>query len=94
MASVYILYSQSLDKFYIGSCKNIPERMVQHLEKLFPGAFTSRAKDWSLFFSIENLGYLQARKIEVHIKKMKSRKFIANLKEHPKIVERLISLYC
>jgi len=44
-------------------------------------------------FFIDNLEYLQARKIEAHIKRMKSRKFIENLKKYPEIQERLIKLY-
>ncbi|MTI38526.1 GIY-YIG nuclease family protein, partial [Fulvivirga lutimaris] len=33
MASVYILYSQSADKFYVGSCLNLEERLQQHKNK-------------------------------------------------------------
>jgi len=44
-------------------------------------------------FFIDNLEYLQARKIEAHIKRMKSRKFIENLKKYPEIQKRLIKLY-
>jgi putative endonuclease len=93
MAVVYILYSGSLNKFYTGSCKEIDLRIEQHLSKLFPNAFTAAANDWSIYFSIENLNYLQARKIERHIKKMKSRKFIENLKKYPAVSEKLVVLY-
>jgi len=69
MAAVYILYSSSLDKYYIGSCKEYLVRLEQHLSKYFPDAFTSKTDDWVLYFFLNDLEYLQARKIESHIKK-------------------------
>jgi len=93
MAAVYILYSQSLDKYYIGSCIEVTERLDQHLSKIFPGAFTAKADDWIIFFSLINLSYKQARSIESHIKNMKSKKYIQNLKRYPEILQNLINLY-
>jgi len=74
MAAVYILYSPSLRKYYIGSCNEIFARVDQHLSVHFPGAFTAKTKDWIEYFNHDNLNYHQARKIESHIKKMKSKK--------------------
>ena len=93
MAAVYILYSQSLDKYYIGSCIEVTERLDQHLSKIFPGAFTTKANDWVIFFSLIDLSYKQARSIESHIKNMKSKKYIQNLKRYPEISQNLINLY-
>ena len=45
--------------------------------------------DWELFYPIEELEHEQARKIENHIKKMKSRKYYQNLKSSPNIGENL-----
>jgi putative endonuclease len=93
MAAVYILYSQSLDKYYIGSCIEVTERLNQHLSKIFPGAFTTKANDWVVFFSLINLSYKQARDVESHIKNMKSKKYIQNLKRFPELSQKLINLY-
>jgi putative endonuclease len=93
MAVVYILYSSSLSKFYTGSCYNINERFDQHLSKIFPAAFTASTEDWTMHLLIDGLEYLQARKIELHIKRMKSKKFIENLKKYPELVEKIIQLY-
>lgn len=90
MASVYILYSKTIDRFYIGSCKDLDYRIDQHLNKEFIGGFTSRANDWELFFNIDDLGYSQARKIEMHFKSMKSRIYIQNLVKYPEIALKLI----
>jgi putative endonuclease len=89
MGTVYILYSEILDKYYTGSCRDLETRLKQHKNKVFAGAFTSKADDWILFYSINFLDHNQGRKIENHIKKMKSKKFIENLKKYPEIAERL-----
>ncbi|SRX50152.1 hypothetical protein AEQU2_00621 [Aequorivita lipolytica] len=93
MAFVYILYSKSTDNFYTGSCLDLDHRLQQHLDKTFFNSFTKKASDWVLYFSIANLGYQQARKIEIHIKMMKSRKYIENLKKYPEMAAGLIEKY-
>ena len=81
MATVYILYSNTIDKFYTGSCNDLKERLEQHQNKKFDKSFTKQADDWELYFTIDDLDYLQARRIKKHIKEMKSRKYIQNLKK-------------
>ncbi len=93
MAAVYILYSKSIDSFYIGSCNELINRMTQHVNKLLEQSFTKRASDWELYFVVEGLEYVQVRKIEKHIKKMKSKKYIVNLKKYPEIFEKLKRKY-
>jgi putative endonuclease len=91
MAYVYVLYSASADKFYIGSCNILEERLRRHKEKFFQKNFTAQKgeNDWELFYSIDGLGYEQARKIEEHVKSMKSRNYIINLQKYPEISEKL-----
>ncbi|HEX7458083.1 MAG TPA: GIY-YIG nuclease family protein, partial [Ginsengibacter sp.] len=93
MADVYILYSEKLDKYYIGSCIDIVERFLEHLNKKYSDSYTAKANDWILYYSINDLKYKQARLIENHIKKMKSRKYIENLKMYAEISKKLIELY-
>ena len=93
MATIYILYSPSIDQFYIGSCLDLKQRLEQHLNKSYQVGFTHRANDWELFYSIEGLEYNIARMIEQYIKKMKSRKYLQNLKTYPEIKEKLIEKY-
>lgn len=80
MASVYILYSKKLDRFYIGSCKDFSYRFDQHLNKEFKESFTAMAEDWELYHSIDELVYEQARSIETHLKKMKSKRLATTKK--------------
>ena len=93
MASIYVLHSASRNRFYVGSCRDLAQRIDQHLSKHFPGAYTSTAKDWVIYFYKDGLAYHQARKIELHLKKMKSRKYFESLKKYPKLFERLVTRY-
>jgi len=93
MAFVYILYSKVLDRYYIGSCLDLNQRLEEHLERKYSDAFSTRASDWEIFFSLSTLEYEQARKIENHIKRMKSRVYLENLKKYPELVEKLVLKY-
>ena len=93
MASVYILFSKKLNRFYTGSCDDLSYRIDQNLNKEFVGSFTTIADDWELYLSIDDLGYKQARLIETHLKKMKSKVYIQNLTKYPEIIERLKGKY-
>ena len=90
VAAVYILYSNRINRFYIGSCLNLEERLDQHKNRVFPNSFTTIADDWELFLSFENLEYNHARAIELRIKKMKSTKYIWNLKLYEELRNKLI----
>ena len=89
MATVYILYSKTINKYYIGSCVNLEERLEDHKNKKYTDSYTSFVDDWILFYVINDLEYTQARNIENHIKKMKSRIYIENLKKYEEISFKL-----
>jgi putative endonuclease len=42
MATVYILYSQKIDQYYIGSCLDLNERFEEHLKGKMVVAFTKK----------------------------------------------------
>ena len=93
LAAVYILCSEKLARFYTGSWLDFQFRFEEHLHKVYPGSFTSNSDDWRLYFLLENLSYTQARSIEIHIKKMKSKVYIQNLVKYPEIVAKLKKRY-
>jgi len=93
MAFVYILYSNQLDRYYIGSCLDLELRIEQHSIGKFTSSFTTKAHDFFVYFIIENLSYKQARLIERHIKKMRNRTYLSNLKKYSDIVEKLKKRY-
>ena len=77
MFYTYIIFSKTLNKYYIGSCENIERRLDDHLNSR--STFTKKAKDWELkyFESFESRSEAYQRGMQ--IKKMKSRKYIENL---------------
>ena len=91
----YILYSEKLNRFYIGSTVlHIDERLERHLNDYYGTTkFTHKVHDWEVFYTLECESLQQARKIECHIKRMKSKKYIENLKKYPSISQKLLSQY-
>jgi putative endonuclease len=63
--------------------------MLFHAEKQFENSFTTKANDWELFHSITCKSRTQSLKIEDHNKKMKSRKYLLDLKAYPEITAKL-----
>ncbi|MCY1634565.1 GIY-YIG nuclease family protein [Marinifilum sp. D737] len=90
---VYILYSVSANRYYIGYTKDLSNRIDLHVSGVFEKSFTSKYKDWEFFYSIECESIAQARRIEIHLKKMKSKKYLKNLKLYPEITEGLLEKY-
>ena len=74
---VYILYSSTINKYYIGFTSNLEQRLIQHNSK--HKGFTSAAKDWEILYSEEYNEEQTARAREKQIKKWKSRQKIVEL---------------
>jgi putative endonuclease len=74
---VYILYSQSRDRYYIGYSQNPEERLLEHNA----GATTSTRTGipWKIEYKEECEDKTSAIRRENKIKKMKSRKYIERL---------------
>ena len=71
----YILYSKSLDRYYIGSTADLYNRLAQHNSEK-RNHYTSTASDWELKYQEGFPTRSQARKREMEIKRKKSRKYI------------------
>src|SRR4051812_25187865 len=92
MACVYILYSPALDRFYTGATSiSVQERLNRHASFYYSNKFTAKVRDWKIYLEIECESMQEALYIEAHIKKMKSKKYIANLKNYPEIITKLKS---
>jgi len=74
---VYILFSEALNKYYIGSTQDINIRLEKHLQS--NKGFTSKAKDWVLMYSEEFKMRTEVIRRERQIKKWKSRIMIEKL---------------
>ncbi len=79
MHYLYILFSISLDRYYVGISIDPKKRLEQHLNYT-DSHFTAKAKDWEIKAVFEiSLSFAQARETETFIKKQKSRKLIQQL---------------
>ncbi|WP_371926079.1 GIY-YIG nuclease family protein [Flavobacterium cerinum] len=88
--SVYILYSKKLDRYYIGFTENLTQRLEFHLNDTQSRKFTYKADDWKLIFTIECESKNQGLSVEKHIKSMKSKTYIQNLLQYPKMKFKLL----
>ncbi|BBE19164.1 excinuclease ABC, C subunit, N-terminal [Aquipluma nitroreducens] len=81
----YILYSEKLDKYYIGSTSNLQGRLQRH--NTSKTGFTSTGKPWSLKYFETFEFKTQALKREMLLKKWKDRtkleELIASGSGHP-----------
>ena len=80
-AHLYILFSQKLNKYYVGSTSDIERRITEHnrgKEK-----FTKTGVPWDLVYKEELNDLKAARQREHFIKKQKSRIYIEKLISSP-----------
>ena len=81
----YILYSVSLDKFYIGHTSDLNDRLKKHNTN--HKGFTGKVKDWELKYKEEFHTKKDAYARERQVKKWKSKTRVAELiargSEHP-----------
>jgi len=95
MASCYIIYSKTIDSYYIGSTNtDVSLRIIKHNEKYYGAKkFSRQAIDWILILEIKCKNMKQASLIEHHIKKMKSRMYIKNLSQYMEMQKKLHEKY-
>jgi putative endonuclease len=77
MLYVYIIFSVTLNKYYIGSTGNVSERLIKHNSK--HKGFTGTANDWQLLYTEAFETKSEALKREKDIKNWKSRQRIEQL---------------
>jgi putative endonuclease len=77
MSSCYILYSEKLNRYYVGACKELERRLYEH--NIGHSKYTSTGIPWKLVYQEEYETLLEAKKREKFIKKQKSRIYIENL---------------
>lgn len=78
---VYIIYSPSLDQFYIGHTQNLEDRLFRHNNS--GSKSTKKAHDWALKYTEEFSTRAEAASRELQIKNRKSRNYIETLNGSP-----------
>ena len=78
---VYILWSESLQRFYVGSTNDLNDRLFRHNSK--EGKFTGKGVPWNLIRSFDCKDRSEAVRLENKIKKRGIRRFLLDLKINP-----------
>ncbi|SDD11193.1 GIY-YIG nuclease family protein [Niabella drilacis] len=85
--TLYILYSPTMNKFYVGFTSDEPEQRLQkHLTN--HSGFTAKAKDWRIAYTETFTSKEAALNREREIKKWKSSKRITALIQQPDSASR------
>jgi len=74
---VYIIYSLSKDRYYVGQTQDLEKRLADHHSSR--SKFTKQTKDWVLVYFEEFVTRSEAVKRELEIKSKKGRKYIEYL---------------
>jgi len=77
MYTVYILYSKSINRYYVGYTNDLERRLPEHNRK--NGKFTDRGVPWELVYKEEYQAKEKAMSREKEIKSKKSRNYIEEL---------------
>ena len=74
---VYILYSEKVNHYYIGSTSNTEERLHRHNAGATPS--TKQGRPWKIVYTETCTSKTEALKREIYLKRMKSRVFLEDL---------------
>ncbi len=78
MHFLYIIYSETLNRFYTGETHSMQERIKEHNTRKYSKAYTKSANDWKYMLQKECKNKDDAIYLE---------KFIKRIIENPKILE-------
>jgi putative endonuclease len=90
---VYILYSPSLDKYYVGETEDIELRINQHKSNFYKNSYTSKSDDWILKKTIQVNNKSIALQIEKHIKRKGNKEYKEKVIDDDGLVQYLINKY-
>jgi putative endonuclease len=94
MYFIYILYSETANKFYIGQTSDVERRLNEHNHPIVKTKFTAKYLPWALKLSFPvSSERADVMKVEKFIKTQKNRRFILQLienKDNPKYFEQFL----
>ena len=93
MIGCYIIFSEKLNKFYVGATQDdVSLRIEKHNSGQYgKQTFTATTSDWKIFLFIPCTDYSHAIRLERKIKSMKSTKYFHNLIKYSELLEQLVS---
>ncbi len=93
MYYVYVIRSLIDQSYYVGITSSLDTRLAYHNSTTLNIGVTRLKIPWEYFFTLQVPDVTVARKIENHIKRMKSRGYFKNLVKYPEIGQKLIKKY-
>ena len=79
MFATYILYSQRINKYYIGHTKDLERRLIEHNRG--KTAFMAKGAPWSIVYSFNFQSRTEAVGLEMTIKKRGAERYLSDLKK-------------
>jgi putative endonuclease len=67
MPCIYIIYSEKINKYYVGACTDLERRLYEH--NIGHSTFTSTGIPWKLSYTEEYYTLTEAKQRELRIKK-------------------------
>ncbi len=77
MFTVYILYSEKLDRYYVGYTNDLPRRLSEH--NRIKGKYTDIGIPWKVMYTEQYNSKIEAQNRERFIKIKKSKQLILEL---------------
>ncbi len=92
MFYIYILYSESADRYYIGHTDD-PARRIEEHNTVIKNSYTFKFRPWIIKAVLKspNRGERPER-LRYYLKRMKSRKLIENLIHNPEEFDKIVQL--
>ncbi|CAN0583020.1 unnamed protein product [Ectocarpus sp. 12 AP-2014] len=87
MHYLYIIYSKSINRYYVGESPDIIRRLDQHNTHYFKKA----ADDWKIVVAMKLNSKSDAIYLEKFIKRMKSKTFIQKIIKNNDILEDILN---
>ena len=78
MYTVYVIYNETANKFYIGQSNDIEKRIELHNSHLFKGYTASFVGKWKLLYREEYITRSEALVREKQLKSFRGREFVKN----------------
>lgn len=80
MPAFYIIYSIALDKYYSGiTTEDVQVRLQKHNNASYGTKYTLKVNDWTVKLVIHGQDFAHVRRMELYVKKRKSRAYIIDL---------------
>ena len=87
---LYILFSKTKMKYYVGETHDINERIQRHNIHTYSNSYTKIADDWEVVLTFECINKSDALYLESFIKRMKSKVFIEKIILNPEILTNIL----